>query len=108
MRVASPPSVKQTTARAGPALQAPKIGDLRTSDSAYRAAGFPGASTLDTQAVDYRVKTFADEAVRQLDFLKRKYGVAGPPVDHEARPGTAVSVSYRRGDVTIEASLVLW
>jgi hypothetical protein len=58
--------------------------------------------------VDIRVKTFACEAVRQLDFLTERYGFAGPDIEHGTSPGTAVSVRYRRGDVTIEASLVLW
>jgi hypothetical protein len=54
------------------------------------------------------VKTFAGEAASQLDFLKDGYGFAGTEVERGASPGTAVSVRYRRGDVTIEASLVLW
>jgi len=58
--------------------------------------------------VDIRVKTFAGEAVRQLDFLKEQHGFAGPDIEHGTSPGTAVSVRYRPGDVTIEASLALW
>jgi hypothetical protein len=61
----------------------------------------------DTQQVDNRVKTFADEAIRQLEFLKDQYGFAGPDVDRGTRPGTPVSVSYNRDSVTIEASLIL-
>jgi hypothetical protein len=58
--------------------------------------------------VDIREKTFADEAARQLNFLKGQYGFAGPDVERGPSPGTTVSVRYRRGDITIEASLVLW
>jgi hypothetical protein len=62
----------------------------------------------DTQQVDIREKTFADEAIKQLGFLKDQYGFAGPEVSHGASPGTAVRVSYHRGGTTIEASLVFW
>jgi hypothetical protein len=58
--------------------------------------------------VDIRVKTFADEAIKQLDFLRNQYGFAGPDVDREASPGTPVRVSYHQDAITIEASLVLW
>lgn len=54
------------------------------------------------------MKTFADEAVKQLDFLKDQYGFTGPDVDRGSHSGTPVSVSYHRDDITIEASLVLW
>ena len=58
--------------------------------------------------MDIREKTFAGEAIKQLDFLKNQHSFAGPDVDHGTSPGTAVSVSYHRGGITIEASLVLW
>jgi hypothetical protein len=58
--------------------------------------------------VDIRKKTFAGEAIKQLDFLKNEYGFAGPDVDCGTGPGTAVNVRYHRGGTTIEASLVLW
>ena len=58
--------------------------------------------------MDFRVKTFADEAVKELDFLKSQYGFTGPEVKRGASRGTMASVSYRRGKVTIEASLVFW
>ena len=62
----------------------------------------------DTQQVDIREKTFADEAIKQLEFLKDQYGFAGPDVSRGTSPGTAVRVSYHRGGTTIEASLVFW
>jgi hypothetical protein len=58
--------------------------------------------------VDIRVKTFAAEAAKKLDFLKDEYGFAGPDVQRGNGPGTVVSILYRRANVTIEASLVLW
>jgi hypothetical protein len=58
--------------------------------------------------VDIRVKTFADEAVKQLDFLESQYGFAGPDVNRGTYPGTIVSVKYHRDAITIEASLDLW
>src|SRR5690348_9116484 len=69
----------------------------------YRAARL-----TDTRQVDIRVKTFADEAIKQLDFMKDQYGFAGPDVDRGTSPGVCVSVSYHRDTITIEASLVLW
>jgi hypothetical protein len=62
----------------------------------------------DTQQVDIREKTFADEAIKQLEFLKDQYGFAGPDVSRGTSPGTTVCVSYHRGGTTIEASLVFW
>ncbi len=58
--------------------------------------------------MDIRDKTFADEAIKQLDFLKDQYGLAGPEVNRGVFPGTTVSVKYHRGAMTIDASLVLW
>jgi hypothetical protein len=58
--------------------------------------------------VDIREKTFAGEAVRRLAFLKDHHGFAGPDVSRGIYPGTIVSVSYHRGGITIEASLVRW
>ncbi|HEV3288533.1 MAG TPA: hypothetical protein VG123_06035 [Streptosporangiaceae bacterium] len=58
--------------------------------------------------MDIREKTFADEAIKQLDFLTNQYGFAGPEVNRGPSPGTTVSVTYHRGATTIEASLVLW
>jgi len=58
--------------------------------------------------MDVREKTFADEATKQLDFVKSEYGFAGPEINRGETPGTSVSVRYHRADVTIEASLVLW
>ena len=57
--------------------------------------------------MDIRAKTFAGEAIKQLDFLKDQYGFAGPDVDRGTSPGVCVSVSYYRDTITIEASLVL-
>jgi hypothetical protein len=68
----------------------------------------PDAVAAYAEHVDFRVKTFADEAVKELDFLKSQYGFAGPEVERGGSRGTMVSVSYRRGDVTIEVSLVFW
>jgi hypothetical protein len=62
----------------------------------------------DNQQVDIREKTFADEAAKQLEFLKDQYGFAGPDVSRGTSPGTIVQVSYHRGGTTIEASLVFW
>lgn len=59
-------------------------------------------------SVDIREKTFPDEAIKQLDFLKNQYGFAGPEVERGASPGTTASVRYHRGGMAIEASLVLW
>src|SRR5262249_58612117 len=67
-----------------------------------------GAALADTQHVDIREKTFADEAIEQLDFLKSQHGFAGPDVSRGESPGTTVSVRYHRGGTTIEASLVFW
>jgi hypothetical protein len=67
-----------------------------------------GTGLADTQQVDIREKTFADEAIRQLDYLRTQHGFAGPEVNHATFPGTIVSVRYHRGTVTLEASLVLW
>jgi hypothetical protein len=58
--------------------------------------------------VDIREKTFADEAIKQLDFLKSQHGFAGPDLSRGESPGTTVSARYHRGGTTIEASLVLW
>jgi hypothetical protein len=58
--------------------------------------------------MDIREKTFTGEAIKQMDFLKNQYGFTGPNVDRGASPGTAVRVTYHRGDLAIEASLVLW
>lgn len=66
------------------------------------------ARLADTRLVDIRVKTFADHAIRQLGFLQDQYGFAGPAVERRTHPGSAVSVSYQRDGITIEASLVLW
>jgi hypothetical protein len=57
--------------------------------------------------VDIREKTFADEATRQLDFLKDQHSFAGPDVGRGTYPGTIVRVGYHRAGMTIEASLVL-
>jgi hypothetical protein len=62
----------------------------------------------DTQQVDIREKTFADEAIKQLEFLKDQYGFAGPDVSRGTSPGTTVRVSYHRSGTTLEASLVFW
>ena len=58
--------------------------------------------------MDIREKTFADEAINQLGFLKDQYGFAGPEVSRGTYPGTTVRVKYHRDDITIEATLVLW
>jgi hypothetical protein len=58
--------------------------------------------------VDIREKTFAGEAIKQMDFLKDQYGFAGPDVSRGTPPGTTVRVSYHRGGTTIETSLAFW
>lgn len=62
----------------------------------------------DTQRVDIREKTFADEAIKQLKFLIDQYDFTGPYVSRGTSPGTAVRVGYHQGDATIETSLVFW
>ena len=77
----------------------------RAPDNAELTTAFrPG----DTQQVDFREKTFADEAIKQLEFLKDQYGFAGPEVSRGTSPGTTVRVSYHQGGTTIEASLAFW
>jgi hypothetical protein len=66
------------------------------------------AGSADTQQVDIREKTFADEAIEQLDFLRSQYDFAGPDVSRGPSPGTTVRVKYHRDGTTIEACLVLW
>jgi hypothetical protein len=78
----------------------PRVPDHAELTTAIRPA--------DTQQVDIREKTFADEAIKQLEFLKDHYGFTGPDVSHGANPGTAARVSYHRGGTTIETSLVFW
>lgn len=53
------------------------------------------------------MQAFTGEAAKQLEFLNQ-HGFAGPDVEHGTSPGTAATIRYRRGDVAIEASLVLW
>ena len=58
--------------------------------------------------MDIREKTFADEATKQLDFLRSQFGFAGPDISRGTMPGAMVNVRYHRGDITIEACLVFW
>jgi hypothetical protein len=78
------------------------------TSAALEAPRHRGAALADTQHVDIREKTFADEAIKHLDFLKSQCGFTGPDVSRGESPGTTVSVRYYRGGTTIEASLVLW
>ena len=74
----------------------------------------PGSSpsaAADTWHVDSREQAFADEAVRQLDFLTLSRGgyrgFAGPQIEQQgAGPGSVVFVSYRKGPLTIGIRLV--
>jgi hypothetical protein len=58
--------------------------------------------------MDIRVKTFAAEAIRRLNFLLDEHGFAGPEVqgDRDTYP-LLISVYYHRSDLDVEASLVL-
>ena len=58
--------------------------------------------------VDSREQAFADEAVRQLNFLALSpLGFAGPQIDQQgAGQGSIVFVSYRKGPMTIGIRLV--
>lgn len=58
--------------------------------------------------MDVRVKTFADEATKQLDFVRRDHGFAGPEISYGELPGAIVRVGYHRAGTAIEASLVFW
>src|SRR6266568_7578641 len=58
--------------------------------------------------MDIRVKTFAAEAVRRLNFLLDEHGFVGPQVQGDR--GTyplLIRVRYHRSDLDVEASPVL-
>jgi hypothetical protein len=58
--------------------------------------------------MDIRVKTFAAEAIRRLNFLLDEHGFVGPEVQGDR--GTyplLIRVRYHRSDLDVEASLVL-
>jgi hypothetical protein len=62
----------------------------------------------DTQQVDSREQAFAEESMKQLNFLTLPpLGFSGPHVDQQGTgPGAAVLVSYRKGPMTIGIRLV--
>jgi hypothetical protein len=76
--------------------------ELSATGSGHASAAIEPATSApcrlaDTERAGIREKTFADEAIKQLDFLKTQHGFAGPGVDRETSPGTAVSVTYHLG-----------
>lgn len=56
--------------------------------------------------MDISEQTFADEAVKQLDFLQGQ-GFAGPDVEHGVGPQTIISVRYQKGPMIFQVSLVV-
>jgi len=66
----------------------------------------PGAKAVHTRRVDISEQTFADEAVKQLDFLQG-YGFKGPDVEHGAGNQTTISVRYQKGPMILQVSLVV-
>ena len=64
----------------------------------------PGAKAVHTRRVDISEQTFADEAVKQLDYLQG-YGFKGPDVEHGAGNQTTISVRYQKGQMILQVSL---
>jgi hypothetical protein len=58
--------------------------------------------------MDVRVKTFAPEAAKRLNFLLDEYNFEGPQIErNEGASPLLIRVSYHRGDAAVETSLVL-
>lgn len=61
----------------------------------------------DHERVDIRRKTFVDETISKLEFLIQEHGFAGPEVTRENDYPLLIRVSYHRGDLDVEVSLIL-
>lgn len=57
--------------------------------------------------MDIRRKTFVAEATGRLGFLIREYGFAGPEVTQDRDYPLLIRVSYHRGDLDAEVTLIL-
>lgn len=57
--------------------------------------------------MDIRRKTFVAEATSRLEFLLRDHGFAEPEVTRKGDYPLLIRVSYHRGDLDVEESLVL-
>lgn len=57
--------------------------------------------------MDIRRTTFVDEATSRLEFLIQEHGFAGPEVTRGSDYPLLIRVSYHRGDLDVEVSLVL-
>jgi hypothetical protein len=57
--------------------------------------------------VDIRRQTFVAEVTSRLEFLPREYGFAGPEVTQDGEYPLLIRVSYHRGDLDVEESLIL-
>lgn len=57
--------------------------------------------------MDIRRKTFVTEATSRLGFLIQEHGFAGPEVTQEGEYPLLIRVSYHRGDLDVEESLIL-
>lgn len=57
--------------------------------------------------MDIRRKTFVAETTSRLGFLTKEFGFAGPEVTREGDYPLLIRVSYHRGDLDVEESLVL-
>lgn len=72
-----------------------------------RPEGRPGGRL---EGVDLRVKTFAAETASRLGFLSADYGFTGPDTvqdgDDDVYP-VLRTLRYRRGQLTVEISLIL-